>query len=199
MARKARRETLSGSGFYHVFSRGNHKQDIFISDVDRKHFLILMGECSLKYGVEIHVFCLMPNHFHMLIKAEALAMAKFMQRLLSMYTLRFNQFYDQVGHLFQGRYQSKPVEHDTYAMEVSRYIHNNPMDVCPDLPVEEYAWSSLAGYMDPKYRNSFLKTEFILGYFSSALAYLAFVKKGSDLSQGNHWGQSKMALSPVNK
>ncbi len=178
MARKARRQILAETGFYHVFSRGNRKQSIFLGEVDYKHFLTLMSESCEKHAVEIHAFCLMPNHFHMLIKADAVAMAKFFQRLLSMYTYRFNHFYDQVGHLFQGRYQSRPIESDMYVMEVSRYIHNNPFELNLQT-TENYPWSSLPGYIDPKFKNTFLRTDFILGYFSSPLAYLAFVRKGA--------------------
>jgi len=199
MARVARRHILSGTGFYHAYSRGNRKQDIFRSDIDYKHFLSLMGKYSEKHNVSIHAFCLMPNHFHMLIKADGGAMAKFYQQLLSVYTLRTNKIYDEVGHLFQGRYQSKPIDTDTYAMEISRYIHNNPVDLNASLLVENYSWSSLAGYIDPKLKNSFIKTDFILSHFTSALAYLAFVKKGSSLKSIQQWGQSNIALSPANK
>ena len=83
-----------------------------------------------------------------------------------------------VGHLFQGRYQAKPVHTDLYIMEVSRYIHNNPRELFPNTPVEEYPWSSLAGYLDVRRRNAFLTTNMILSYFPAPQAYLDFVIKG---------------------
>lgn len=181
MARIARRDNQSESGFYHCFSRGNRKQPIFSNEIDYKHFLSLVSDRSDKFGIEIHAFCLMPNHFHLLIKADSVdAMAGFYHGLLSTYTLRFNKIYDLVGHLFQGRYQAKPVHTDLYILEVSRYIHNNPRELFPDAPVEDYRWSSLAGYLNPKLRNQFLKTNFILSYFSSSAAYLSFINKGAN-------------------
>jgi len=178
MARKARRDNQSKSGFYHCYSRGNRKQAIFKNDIDYKHFLSLIGEHSGRCKVEIHAFCLMPNHFHLLLRASDVdVMAQFFHRLVGQYTLRTNKIYDEVGHLFQGRYQADPVETDLYVLEASRYIHNNPKDLNLNQPMESYPWSSLAGYIDPKYRNSFLRTEFILGYFPSPSAYLSFVTK----------------------
>ena len=176
--RKYRKHQVAKSGFYHCYSRGNRQQELFTSDIDRKHFLALMGEIREKCNLEIHAFCLMPNHIHSLIYCvDHEIMSEFFQRLLATYTLRFNKIYGVVGHLFQGRFGSKPLEEDTAILEVSRYIHNNPVDL-GITNVENFEWSSMAGYLDIKKRNAFLTTKMILSYFPTPRDYLDFVIKG---------------------
>ena len=99
---------------YHVFSRGNYQQDIFVSDDDRYLFLDTLGQMSERYETDIFAFVLMDNHYHLLLRTAKANLSKSMQWLGTTYTRRFNLNHYQSGHLFQGRYKSILVENDAY-------------------------------------------------------------------------------------
>ncbi len=166
--------------FYHVFSRGNDKRDIFLSDEDRELFLAALSETCRRFDVLIHSYCLMSNHFHFLLETKKPNLSKFMKYLLGIYTLRFNRTHKRVGHLFQGRYKAYLVDQDSYLLELSRYIHLNPVKAgMTDLP-ESYPWSSLKLYLSQAKEPHYLFKSLILGQFKSKEAYLQFVKDGID-------------------
>lgn len=163
--------------FYHVFSRGNERKDIFRSQADYERFLFTLQEASERFDVLIHAFCLMPNHFHFLLQTKDSNLSHFMKRLLGVYTIRFNRRHQRQGHLFQGRYKAILIDKDSYFLELSRYIHLNPVKVKLKRLPEDYPYSSLKYFLKAK-SPRFLHKDFTLKSFDSPRAYLSFVKEG---------------------
>jgi len=112
---------------YHVLSRGNNRQNIFVNDDGRQMFLELMEEFNERFRVEDYAYVLMSNHYHILLKTNEANLSKSMQCFGSTYTRRFNVKNGVSGHLFQGRFKSIFVENDSYLMRLSCYIHRNPL------------------------------------------------------------------------
>jgi len=167
MARQLRIE-FPGA-FYHVTSRGNERKAIFKSQRDREKFLSYLETASQRYGAIIHVYCLMNNHYHILIETPSGNLSQIMQHINGAYTTYYNAKRARAGHLFQGRYKSILVEVDEYAKELSRYIHLNPVRArIVDNP-KEYKWSSYPYYAVKKKAPGWLCREFILGYFDKKL------------------------------
>jgi putative transposase len=152
--------------FYHITSRGNEQKSVFISKRDREKFLEYLESASERYNAIIHVYCLMDNHYHLLLETPSGNLPQIMRHINGAYTTYFNVKHDRAGHLFQGRYKAILVEKDEYAKELSRYIHLNPVRAgIVELP-EEYEWSSYLSYIGKNKKLKWLYTDFILGYFS---------------------------------
>lgn len=136
----------SESGFYHVTARGNGRQVIFETDNDRLTFLTLTSEAKRKHNVAVIAWCLMSNHVHLLLKDDSNQLSKMMHSLLGGYASYFNRTYGNIGHVFQDRFNSTPIESDSYLLETVRYIHNNPAKagICA---IEDYPWSSFHEYV----------------------------------------------------
>jgi len=163
MARQLRIEFPNA--FYHITARGNERKAVFKSVKDREKFLSYFESASNRYGAVIHAYCLMDNHYHILIETPLGNLSKIMQHINSSYTTYFNIRHDRSGHLFQGRYKSILVDADEYAKELSRYIHLNPVRAKMVKTPEEYQWSSCVYYTDKKEAPEWLCRDFILGYF----------------------------------
>lgn len=153
---------------YHVYNRGNRKQDIFIGDRDYLKFLKKTKEYKDNFDINILAYCLMPNHFHLLLKQNSeVSVSDFMLRLGTSYAKYFNIKYDQVGSLFQGRFKAKLVESDEYLLELSRYIHRNPLEIqlsTPGVELADYRWSSYTVYLNG-IKDELADTSIILDYF----------------------------------
>jgi putative transposase len=169
--------------FYHVFSRGDQKQKIFFSDDDRFFFLNCLRKACEKFGALVHTYCLMPNHFHLFLETPLGNLARTMHALITSYTVSFNKKHKRYGHLFQGRYRSVLVDTASYAMELSRYIHLNPVRTgLVDRP-DRFEWSSLAIYSGAARPERWFVTAMVLGFFgvetaAARRAYLEFVNEG---------------------
>ena len=153
--------------FYHVTSRGNEQKDVFKSRKDREKFLEYLASATERYGAVIHAYCLMSNHYHLLLETPAGNLSQIMQHINSAYTTYFNVKRKRAGHLFQGRYKAILVEVDEYATELSRYIHLNPVRAGIVTRPEDYPWSSYRSYIGQGNAPEWLKREFILGYFGT--------------------------------
>jgi REP element-mobilizing transposase RayT len=153
--------------FYHVTSRGNEQKDIFKSQRDREKFLEYLESATNRYGAVIHAWCLMSNHYHLLLETPDGNLSQIMRHINGAYTTYFNIKRKRFGHLFQGRYKAILVEADEYATALSRYIHLNPVRVRATMVTrpEEYKWSSYRSYIGLDKAADWLKTDFILGYF----------------------------------
>ncbi|MDA8429049.1 MAG: transposase [Geobacteraceae bacterium] len=167
--------------FYHVTSRGNEQKDVFKSRRDRENFLEYLASATQRYGAVIHAYCLMSNHYHLLLETPAANLSQIMQQINSAYTTYFNVKRKRAGHLFQGRYKAILVEADEYATELSRYIHLNPVRAAMAARPEDWPWSSYRGYIGQDKAPEWLKREFILGHFGKKAAdavkrYRAFVE-----------------------
>ena len=141
------RRQISESGYYHVMVRGNARQIIFESDVDRRYFLDLLKKSMEGTSVAVFAWCMMGTHVHLLISDPAQNLSLVMKRLLSQYARYFNALADRVGHVFQDRFLSIPVETDHYLLEAVRYIHRNPVrgGLCAN--PGDYEWSSYREYL----------------------------------------------------
>jgi len=134
-------------GYYHVMLRGNGGNEIFFSSADRSRFLLFVQEGIERYGHRVHAFCLMDNHVHLLIQVGKISLSKVMQNLGFRYTRYINHNRKSVGHLFQGRFKSILVEADSYLLELTRYIHLNPVRAGVCESAEQYEWSSHHAYL----------------------------------------------------
>ena len=154
--------------FYHVTSRGNEQKDVFKSQRDREKFLEYLASATERYGAVIHAFCLLSNHYHLLLETPAGNLSQIMRHINGAYTTYFNVKRKRAGHLFQGRFKAILVEADEYALELSRYIHLNPVRAGMVTRPEEYRWSSYNNYIGQGTAFSWLKMETILDYFSNS-------------------------------
>ena len=151
--------------FYHVTSRGNERKNVFKSERDRERFLQYLESATNRYDAAIHAFCLMDNHYHILLETPSGNLSRIMHHINGAYTTYFNVKRRRSGHLFQGRYKAILVEMDEYAKELSRYIHLNPVRVKMVEKPEDYKWSSYSFYIGKKRSPEWLKRDFILAYF----------------------------------
>jgi putative transposase len=159
---------------YHVTNRGNERKAVFKDDVDRNEFLVILSRSIHTYGVILHSFVLMDNHWHMLAQTPLGNLSEFMRHFNITYTSHFNRRHKRVGHLYQGRYKSFLVEFDSYLSKVSRYIHLNPVKVsaAQEMPIEKqlkylwgYKWSSLPGYIGLDNTLNFVEYKTVLAEY----------------------------------
>lgn len=172
---------------YHITSRGNAKQSIFNNTEDRIHFLFLLEQVVHRYNWQCHAYCLMGNHFHLLLETLDPSLSSGMRQLNGSYTQAYNRKYKTVGHLFQGRYKSILIEKEAYLLELSRYIVLNPVRALIVSDPANYRWSSYAATAGLTEMPPFLNPNWILSHFSSnqnaaRSEYIQFVKSGIGLS-----------------
>jgi REP element-mobilizing transposase RayT len=137
MARPIRVEYANA--VYHVTARGNERKAIYRDDVDRRRFLETVEQTVERFAVVIHAYCLMPNHYHLLMQTPRANLSAAAGWLQTTYSVRFNRRHRRSGHLFQGRFKAHLVEEDAYARELIKYIHLNPIrpkDKRKPVPVE---------------------------------------------------------------
>jgi len=150
--------------FYHVTSRGNEGKAVFKSKRDREKFFEYLESATQRYDAVIHAFCLMDNHYHLLLETPFGNLSQIMRHINGAYTTYFNVKRSRAGHLFQGRYKAILVDIDEYAKELSRYIHLNPVRAkMVEIP-ELYDWSSYKFYIGKAKPPKWLYRDFILGY-----------------------------------
>ena len=180
MARKPRIH-LPG-GLYHVISRGNQKQKIFLDEKDLKTYLSYLSEYKVRYSFRLYAYVLMPNHFHLLVEVGEIPLSKIMQSLLFRYTRYFNRRYGKVGHLFQGRYRGILCDRDVYLLGLVRYIHLNPVRGRLVSDPEEYRWSGHLSYLgrgkDDLVDEGLVLEQFSRDSFVARRKYRAFVLEG---------------------
>jgi putative transposase len=133
-------------GTYHVYCRGNRKQDIFMNDDDRRKYLSYLLETKQKYPFKLHAYCLMPNHLHLLIESDDVPLDKILHIQHTRYAIYFNKHNDVIGHLFHGRFGSTYVDTTAYFIGLSKYIHLNPTEAGLTSNSETYPWSSYSSY-----------------------------------------------------
>ena len=150
-------------------NRGDHSEIVFRDLQDRELFLATLTEACLKTDWQVHSFCLMSNHFHLVIETPRGNLVVGMKWLLATYTSRFNRKHRLLGHLFSGRYKALPVDgsNNGYLKAACDYVHLNPVRaglIRPEQPLQAYPWSSYALYLkDPAHRPNWLRTDRLLG------------------------------------
>jgi REP element-mobilizing transposase RayT len=153
---------------YHLMSRGDRREPIFLDDEDRKTFLRTLGEACEKTGWQIHAYCLMGNHFHLVAETPQPNLVAGMKWFLGTYTGRFNRRHQFFGHLFSGRYKSLVVDERKpgYLRTACDYVHLNPVRaglVRADAALSAYLWSSFPLYVSVKRRPPWLRVDRLLG------------------------------------
>ena len=164
------RRKESTSNIYHIIARGTGRQVIFEDDSDRGRFLEILDKALGLYGVTLYAWCLMSNHVHLLMNGDMDDISLCMKRLCGTYAQEFNQRAGRVGHLFQERFKSEPVETDTYLFAVVRYIHDNPVKANLST-MQEYPWSSYKEYLSEPVHCS---TSFVLEAFGGRKSFVLF-------------------------
>ena len=149
---------------YHVMNRGNARQDIFKNPDHYELFLRCLAETVDLWGLKLHAFSLMPNHYHCLIETPMGNLSRAMRHLNHVYTQRFNRLTKRDGHLFRGRYKSILVEEDAYLVELMRYIHLNPVKAGLVGSPEQHRWTSHRFYLTGNGPDC-LTTSRLLNYF----------------------------------
>jgi REP element-mobilizing transposase RayT len=158
-------------GLYHVTLRGNERKAIVRDDDDRNRFVGALGASVLRHGVILHLYCLMDNHAHLVVETPHANLSPFMQNFQTRYIVWFNRRHQRSGHLMQGRYGARLVEADRYLLQLSRYLHLNPVRTrtAEKLTLAEqrqllrrYRWSSYLSYIGKVGRPEFLTERPIL-------------------------------------
>ncbi len=179
---------------YHVTSRGDGRDDIYRNDADNKQFLNVLSEVCQRFNWTIHAFCLMDNHYHLLIETPDSNLAKGMRHLNGVYTQRFNRTHKRVGHVFQGRYKAILVHKESYLLELARYIVLNPVRAHMVRSVKDWPWSSYRATAGQSQPPDWLNTEWLLSALAktkgvAAKRYRTFVAEGKN--QPSVWKQLK--------
>ncbi|MEA1962554.1 MAG: transposase [Bacillota bacterium] len=170
---------------YHIVQRGNERKNIFWCDEDKGRFLEKLAKAREKYNFLIYAYCLMDNHLHLLIYDNGNDISQIMKSINVSYVMYFNRVYQRCGHLFQDRFKSELVLDDPYLLEVSRYIHNNPVKAGMVKKPAEYKWSSYNIYAGKIHDyQSLVDIERILSSFADSkitarLEYEKFVSNDS--------------------
>lgn len=164
-------------GHHHVYNRGARKANIFLDDEDCLSFCALLAELPTRYGVEVHGYALMSNHFHLMVVSRRGRLGQAMQRLQGEHAARFNQRHATSGPLYEGRYASRLVEDDVWWAHLLAYVHLNPVaaHLVGD-PAEAY-WTSHAAYLGRESRPPWLFCDELLATFGGAKALDAYVRE----------------------
>lgn len=168
---------------YHLTTRGNDQQPIFRDDGDRRSFLRILGKTLSDYNGVCHAYCLMTNHYHLLVETPDANLSRIMKQINGIYTQRFNRRHQHVGHVFQGRFKSIVVDKDAYLLELCRYIVLNPVRAGMNDDPGQYRWSSFKATAGMIKTPHFLTTDWILSRFAKTrpqaqAQYRRFVRAG---------------------
>ena len=188
---------------YHITARGNSRQDIFIDDHDRELFLGVLGKVASRFQLVVYAYCLMGNHYHLLLETPEANLSKALRQLNGVYTQAFNRRHGRVGHVLQGRFKAILVDKDSYLLELCRYVVLNPVRAQMVKKPEAHRWSSYRATAGLEGARAFLSIDWVLSQFARQPAaaqrrYREFVLQG--LGQSSPWEQlqSQVLLGPLN-
>lgn len=179
---------------YHLTSRGDRREPIFEDDEDRNLFLSLVGHAMSRYDAAVLAYCLMDNHYHLVVQTRQGNLSRLMQRLNGAYTQAYNRRHNKVGHLFQGRYKAILVDQDTYLLEVCRYVELNPVRARLIRNPANWRWSSYRAHAGMAAAVPWLDTAGVHGHVlgrdansandrrKAALQYAALVAAGKGVN-----------------
>jgi len=166
---------------YHITSRGNARNDIYLSNDDREAFLEILSIVVERFNWVCHAYCLMTNHYHLMIETPNANISRGMRHLNGVYTQKFNRLHHRVGHVFQGRFKGILIEKDAHLLELCRYIVRNPVAANMVNHAKNWTWSSYLATASLTHKPSFLSTHWILEQFSNQTQkYIEFVSKNLD-------------------
>jgi len=190
MARPLRLEYAGA--LYHITSRGDRREPIYEDDADRKMFMSLLEQVCKTYNWLCHAYCLMGNHYHLLVETPEANLSKGMRQLNGLYTQNYNRNHNRVGHVFQGRYKAILVEKQSYLLELSRYIVLNPVRAQMVHAAGDWQWSSYRATIGQSAPSGCLTTDWLLAAFSNRKSnsielYKQFVQEGK--GQPSLWSE----------
>ncbi len=179
---------------YHVTSRGNDRKAIYKNDEDRAAFLDILTETNRRYNWLCHAYCLMNNHYHLIIETPDGNLSKGMRQLNGVYTQAYNRRHGRVGHIFQGRYKAILVEKESHLLEACRYVVLNPLRAKAATHPEQWQWSSYRATSRRETPHLCLTTVWVLSQFGrrqkeATRRYREFVEAG--LGQETIWKKLK--------
>jgi putative transposase len=169
--------------WYHVMNRGLNHQLIYLKDAHYQAFLELLADIHQQFCVQIHAYCLMDNHYHLLLHTPLGNLSRAMRHLDGLYTQKFNKSENRDGPLFRGRYKSILIDNDSYLLQLSRYIHLNPIAAQLVTHAEDYRYSSYKAYLQRTTCPAWLYCDEVLAFFSkneAAEQYKNFTQEGVD-------------------
>jgi REP element-mobilizing transposase RayT len=177
---------------YHLTSRGDRREAIYDDDEDRLAFLQVFSSVIKQYNWVCYAYCLMDNHYHLLVQTLDANLSKGMRQLNGVYTQAYNRRYQKSGHLFQGRYKSILVDEESYLLELSRYIVLNPVKAGMVKSANQWKWSSYQATTGEAAAPEWLSSDYLLSQFSvqrktSIRKYREFVQEG--VKNGPIWSQ----------
>ncbi len=176
------REDYEGA-WHHVMNRGAGRSEVLAAHADKLLFLSCVCEGTQRYGVELHGYCLMSTHYHLLVRSKASRLSDAMRFVSGKFTRVKNGRDDRDGPLFRGRFTSIGIETDAHLIQASRYIHLNPLEAGLVSNAWDWAWSSAAAYLGLAARPDWLTTGVILDMFGpggSVAAMRAHIEAGID-------------------
>jgi putative transposase len=157
---------MISNGVNHVTSRGNEKKPVFKDDTDRQNFLNTLQHVNKRYNWICHAYCLMTNHYHLLIETPDGNLSLGMRQLNGVYTQLFNKLHGRTGHLFQGRYKAILIQKDSHLLEVCRYVVLNPVRARMVQRPDDWKWSSYPATAGRATSHPGLTTDWVLGQFN---------------------------------
>jgi len=166
MTTMGRLQRIKYSGaWYHVMNRGAGRKKIYDDEEHYLLFLSILEEITKKFKVKVHTYCLMSNHYHLLLQTMEPNLDIVMKYISGSYTKTYNKWNDSDGPIFRGRYHAKLVDSDLYLIHLSRYIHLNPVEAGITAKPEDYEWSSYAAYLKTVKRPSWICYDIINKWF----------------------------------
>jgi putative transposase len=177
---------------YHITSRGDRREDIYEDAVDREAYLKILASVITQFNWVCYAYCLMGNHYHLLIQTPDGNLSKGMRQLNGVYTQFYNRQHRKTGHLYQGRYKAILVDQDSYLLELSRYIVLNPVKAGIVQRVAQWPWSSYPAMVGDCESPEWLTSDFMLSQFAkqrkvAIKRYINFVEAG--VKNGPIWSQ----------
>ena len=188
------------NAFYHVMNRGAGRQAVYLIDDDYEMFLEAVKESSKFFGIRIVAYCLMPNHYHLLLQTPKANLSRAMRHLNGVYTQRFNRYHKTDGPLFRGRYKAILVQEDEYLTHLIRYIHLNPVQANLTEDLLKYPWTSHKQYLKGEDKTPWLHISLGLSFFATKKKqaikeYQAFIRSGVDPHTRSFYGKKNQ--SPI--
>ena len=171
----------------HVTSRGDRREAIYDDDEDRLSWLEILSKVCDRYNWRIHAYCLMDNHYHLIVETPDGNLSKGMRQLNGVYTQYYNRQHNRAGHVFQGRYKAILVDKEAYLLELCRYVVLNPVRAHMIKNMDDWVWSSYLSMTGDNAPPDWLEVDWILSQFSvqrnrAEEKYIIFVREGVGLA-----------------